>query len=197
MYNLHRKSTIIMASLCFSLGCTLASASIEEATVLTEGTGILAADHGPLPIAPIHIEVDPSRQYDAGVIVVKLHVDADGKVDPRSISTLDQRSSKTGELSELTLLAARSWRFQPAVHKGHKVASDLVYPITYSKGIRIGQVVAPTYAIGAENTTRTGTEMAKQGRGTDSRSQFLERTDRPMRLPLGPSVGGKVAPRVL
>ena len=104
-----------------------------------EALAATGADHGPIDrslSAPSY----PDNETDEGLIVVNLHIDAQGQVNPASVTIDRNASSGSKALADATIAAAKTWTFHPAVQQGKPVASDISRPVTYS---RHGFVEAP------------------------------------------------------
>lgn len=82
----------------------------------------------PAPAYPLNA----LRNRDEGTVVVRIEVDAEGKVD--GVRVLSRSGSR--ELDRAAVQAARRWTFRPAMRDGKPVPGAVEAPITFSLGGR-------------------------------------------------------------
>lgn len=131
-----------------------ATKAVAAALVVGFATSAIAApaivddtEHGPVPAAAIVIDYDSAREYPRGTLAMSFRVDAGGSVDPASLSVDRKATSAPDDIVQLTMAAARSWRFAPAVHDGKAVPSEVSYRIVYEDGVTKPKTVDATYRL--------------------------------------------------
>jgi TonB family protein len=68
----------------------------------------------------------------AGVVVVRLHVGADGRVDPARVA-IESNSTGSSVLADATVAAAKNWTFNAVARSRRKVGGTIVLPVKFSR----------------------------------------------------------------
>ncbi len=110
----------------------LAAPAAPDAPVVPAAGVALAPGDQPVPMAgqtpPPDYPAAALRRGDAGTVMVRVDVGADGVPTDVSIET----RSGSRDLDRAALDAVRRWRFNPAQRDGQPVASSVVVPIDFN-----------------------------------------------------------------
>ena len=87
--------------------------------------------------APRHLTrpdypVSAQRMGDEGVVVLRLQLDAEGRVQAREVQQTE--GHVTRRMASAALAAARDWRFQPERINGQAVAGEVLMPVCFYVG---------------------------------------------------------------
>ncbi len=87
------------------------------------------ADRDAAPIARLQPAYPPAafRAGEEGTVLVRVQIDANGM--PTQVDVANGSSSR--ELDRAAVEAVRTWRFEPAVKDGQRVASTVQVPIDF------------------------------------------------------------------